>query len=92
MKESTIENFLVSQVKKMGGLAIKLNSMSMAGLPDRMVLLPHERVFFIELKAPGKKARPLQIATHKILRNLGFKVCVIDTKEKVLEFIKGVVL
>ena len=33
---------------------------------------------FAELKAPGKKPRPLQLARHRLLRELGFKVYVID--------------
>ena len=33
---------------------------------------------FVELKAPGKKPRALQLARHRLLRRLGFKVYVID--------------
>lgn len=91
MKESVIENYLKSEVKKLKGLAIKLNSMSMSGLPDRMVLLPGGIIFFAELKRPGQKARLLQLATHRILENLGFEVYVIDTKDKVKEVLKNYV-
>lgn len=85
MRESEIENYLKMAVKKMGGLAIKLNSMSMSGLPDRMVLLPIGVILFVELKRPGGKARPLQMATHRILRKLGFDVYVIDSKKQIEE-------
>lgn len=88
MRESTLENFLKSEVKKRKGLAIKINSVGMAGLPDRMVLLPKGIMFFAELKRTGGKPRPLQTATHRILRNLGFKVYVIDTKEQAREVLK----
>ena len=33
---------------------------------------------FVELKALGKKPRALQMARHRLLRQLGFKVYVID--------------
>lgn len=89
MKESVIENYLRMEVKKMKGLAIKLNSMSMSGLPDRMILLPNGIMFFAELKSTGQKPRLLQLATHRILQNLGFEVYVIDTKEKVKEVLQS---
>lgn len=83
MTEKEIENYFRAKIKKLGGLAIKLNSMSMSGLPDRIILLPNSIIFFAELKKPGSKARPLQLAAHKILRNLGFDVYLIDSKEQV---------
>lgn len=90
MLEKQIEKFLTGKVKNMGGLSIKLNSASFSGLPDRMILMPVGRIYFVELKAPGKKPRPLQIVVHKMLNDLGFKVYVIDTKEKVGEFINAI--
>jgi VRR-NUC domain protein len=38
---------------------------------------------FVELKAPGKKPRPLQLARYRLLRRLGFKVYVIDGIEQI---------
>ena len=38
---------------------------------------------FVEVKAPGKAPRPLQIARHKLLRGLGFKVYVLDNAEQI---------
>ena len=89
MKESTIESNFVKQVKAMGGMAIKLISPNFAGLPDRLVLLPHGRMFFVELRATGQKPRPLQIAVHRKLRKLGFDVYVIDSNEKINELLQS---
>lgn len=89
MKESTIESNFVKQVKAMGGMAIKLISPNFAGLPDRLVLLPHGKIFFVELKATGQKPRPLQIAVHRKLRKLGFDVYVIDSNEKINELLQS---
>jgi len=62
----------------MGGIAPKFTSPGFDGMPDRLVLLPDGRMGFVELKAPGKKPRALQMARHRLLRRLGFKVYVID--------------
>ena len=83
MLEKTIERKLTVAVKKAGGIAVKFVSPSFDGLPDRLVLLPDGLIAFVELKAPGKRPRPLQEARHRMLRSLGFKVYVIDKPEQV---------
>lgn len=91
MLERNIERFFAKQIKASGGIALKLISPGFSGLPDRLVLLPKGRIYFVELKAPGKSPRPLQRAAHRILLNLGFNVLTIDSQEQVKEFIKEVV-
>ena len=81
--ERTIEQKLAARVKAMGGIAPKFTSPGFDGMPDRLVLLPGGRMGFVELKAPGKKPRALQLARHRILRRLGFKVYVIDGIEQI---------
>ena len=76
--ERTIEQELAARVKAMGGIAPKFTSPGFDGMPDRLVLLPGGRMGFVELKAPGRKPRPLQLVRHRLLRRLGFKVYVID--------------
>lgn len=90
MLEKTVENRLKNKVKAMGGVALKVNASNMAGLPDRIVMFPQGKIYFVELKAPGKKPRPLQLSAHRILRRLGFSVLVIDSPEGVDEFLKKV--
>lgn len=92
MNESRIENRLKKEVEKIGGKALKFVSPGTAGVPDRMVLLPGGRMYFVELKAPGKELRPLQKLRKKQLERLGFKVLVIDTVQKIQQFIEGVAL
>ena len=82
MREKVIEHALVMATRSKGGIAPKFISPGFAGMPDRLVLLPHGRMGFVELKAPGRKPRPLQLARHRLLRRLGFKVYVIyDTRQ-----------
>lgn len=92
MKEKIIERKLVDAVKDMGGFAPKFVSPGFDGMPDRIVLLPGSKVAFVEVKSPGKKPRPLQIARHELLRKLGFKVFVLDDAaniKTILEVIGG---
>lgn len=83
MYERTIEQELAARTRAMGGIAPKFTSPGFDGMPDRLVLLPRGRMGFVELKAPGKTPRPLQLARHKLLRRLGFKVWVIDGIEQI---------
>ena len=83
MLEKYIEKKLVESVKKIGGIAAKLASPGLDGMPDRLVLLPHGKITFVELKAPGKKPRPLQVRRIKQLQKLGFACYVIDSVEQI---------
>ena len=89
MKETAIEKKLVQSVKAKGGIAPKFVSPSYAGMPDRLVLLPGGVFAFAELKAPGMKPRPLQVSRHRMLRDLGFKVYVIDGTQQIEEVLNG---
>ncbi len=71
-------------------MALKFVAPGMAGIPDRLVLLPRGRIYFVELKAPGKNLRPLQVKRKRQLEALGFKVYVIDSYEKIQLFIDEV--
>lgn len=82
-EESRIERALSVQVKKRGGMAVKFVSPGLDGVPDRIVLLPGRRIAFVELKAPGKKPRPLQEKRKRQLEALGFPVYVIDRVEQI---------
>ena len=83
MREKNIEQKLVKAVKNTGGIAPKLTCPGFDGMPDRLVLMPEGRIGFVEVKAPGKEPRPLQVRRHEMLRNLGFKVYVLDDLEQI---------
>ena len=83
MREKTIERKLTKAVKAYGGIALKLVSPGFAGMPDRLVLIPGGKIGFVEVKAPGQKPRKLQLLRHKVLRGLGFTVCVLDDPEQI---------
>ena len=83
MREKTVEAELVKAVRNFGGLALKFISPGLDGVPDRLVLLPGGKMAFIELKAPGKKMRPLQVRRKRQLEALGFLVYCIDRPEQI---------
>ena len=85
--EKVLEKYLVSEVKSLGGWAVKLLSGLVTGLPDRLILLPGGVVAFVEVKTTGKKATPRQLIVHKKLMQLGFRVEVLDSKEGINNFI-----
>ena len=90
MREKQIEQKLVRAVNARGGVCPKLVCPGMDGMPDRMVLVPHGRIGFVEVKAPGEKPRPLQLRRHEQLRALGFQVYVLDSVEKVGDILKAI--
>lgn len=83
MREKTIERKLVVAVKATGGIAPKFTSPGYDGMPDRIVLLPGGLMAFVEVKSSGEKPRPLQLARHKLLRGLGFKVYVLNGEQQI---------
>ncbi len=90
MEENRVENYLKRRVEKLGGKAYKWAPVGVVGVPDRMVLLPGGKIIFVELKAPGKKARKIQEFRAKQLRDLGFQVECLDTIEKIDRLIQNV--
>lgn len=89
MLEKVIEAHLVKLVKKVGGHAYKFTSPAQRGVPDRICVFASGRVVFVELKAPGKKPTDLQLHEHNRLRKLGQRVEVIDSIDRVEEFINA---
>lgn len=83
MLEKKIECKLKSAVKSMGGITFKFTAPGIDGVPDRLVLLPLGKLAFIELKAPGKEMRPLQVHRKRQLEKLGFSVYCIDGAEQI---------
>lgn len=85
VSEKSIEDYLRLRVKQMGGRAYKFVSPGNAGVPDRLVALPGTEMFFVELKAPGRKPTPLQERKIAELERFGQTVFVADSREGVDE-------
>lgn len=99
MKERVIEAYLVKRVKALGGEVRKVQFIGRTGAPDRLVMLPqrekenslsrtfndmfHPTTIWVELKAPGEKAKAHQVREHERMRRMGQRVEVIDSIEGV---------
>nr|DAF63441.1 MAG TPA: Nuclease [Siphoviridae sp. ctgmM3] len=83
MKEKYIEKKFVEAVRNLGGLAPKFVSPGLNGVPDRIVLLPNGHMAFVELKAPGKMMRPIQLRRKRQLESIGYKVYCIDALSEI---------
>lgn len=88
-KEKNLESRLRDRIKQLGGWSIKLLSLHISGLPDRLCLLPGGKLFFAEIKTTNKKPRKIQLVVHNKLRDLGFKVYVLDSTEKINQALRS---
>lgn len=83
MRERTVEQALIQAVHARGGLCWKFTSPGLAGVPDRIIILPEGHIGFIEVKAPGQKPRPLQQHRLNQLHELGATALTIDHPDQI---------
>lgn len=90
--ESEIEAYLVKSVKDKKGICMKWTSPGNAGVPDRIVIFPGGDVYFVELKAEGKRENlsPLQRIFLNKLKKLNCNARVIASFKEVDKFIEEV--
>ena len=86
MTEKDLEKKLGERVKKLGGLSLKWVNPWFTGVPDRIVLLPRRRIFFVELKSPNGKLTARQKIVHETLAVMGWPVYVIRNTEELDAF------
>ncbi len=84
MAEKDIERFLVNGVKKLGGVAYKFVSPGNAGVPDRLIVMPGGRVYFVELKTDAGYATVLQKRQMDRLLRLGCDVNLVRGLDEVM--------
>lgn len=86
--EKVLEDKFTNGIEKLGGICWKWFSIHITGLPDRICLLPGGRIFFAEIKTTKKKPKPRQLIVHRQLRNLGFRVEVIDNSDQIKQILQ----
>ena len=89
-EEKKLEQKLVKAVRDIGGLALKFVSPGCDGVPDRLILIAYGKVAFVEVKAKGKKPRPIQIRRINQIKNLGFLVFILDEEKDIPSIIQQV--
>lgn len=86
--EKVFERTASKYVESVGGMAVKLLSQFINGLPDRMFLFPGGRVIFVEFKSTGCKPRKIQAVIMRRISDLGFTVMVVGTVNEYEELIR----
>lgn len=83
--EKDLEKLLTNKLQSIGVWVAKYTNPFKVGYPDRICILPSGRAFWVEVKSPGAKLRPLQEIRAKELRSFGCEVFVVDSEQKIEE-------
>lgn len=90
MLEKIIEQYLIREVKKIGGLPYKFKSPQKRSVPDRLCIFNENIIAFVEVKATGKHPTEAQ---YREIDRLEYKeqwVLWVNSKSGVDNFIKKV--
>lgn len=92
MRERMVERHLVERLRQIGVPCVKFVPDHMKGMPDRLILLPDEKVIWCELKTDGGRLEPIQEVRHMALRKAGQRVEIVWSPaeaDKLIEEIKS---
>lgn len=90
MLEKMVEKALIDGVQKKGGLCLKWVCPGHKGVPDRIVLLPGGKVYFVELKNERGTLSEIQKYVLQKLKDRGANVEVIFSRGDVKSFLEAV--
>lgn len=90
MLEREIEQRMVKEVKKRGGLCYKFVSPNNPGVPDRIVITPTGRVIFVELKTEIGRLSRIQQWQRGEIQKRGADIRVIKGWDAAKAFIEEV--
>ena len=88
--EKEIEKYFKDKLEGLNCLVYKFTSPGNAGVPDRIVVSPQGKVYFIELKRPGGKVRAIQQVQMDRLKDHEAYVAVISNRQEADEFCEQV--
>ena len=83
MTEKALEKLFVREVRARGGITYKFTSPGNIGVPDRIVITPEGRVWFVELKTETGRLRKMQEYQLERLRRQNCNVVVLYGREEV---------
>lgn len=87
--EKTVEKALIRECKKVNWICYKFTSPGRRSVPDRLVIKTNGDMFFVELKAQGKKETPDQLREQRKLRKQGCTVySTVDSLQKIKDIIE----
>lgn len=91
-REAALEKYFRKAILAAGGMARKIAPYGERTWPDRLVLFPQGFMYFVELKKAGEVPTPAQARKHKKLREMGYTVVVLDSRDAVDEWIYHVLV
>lgn len=86
--ERAIEKRMGRELRAMGCLWYKFTSPGARGVPDRILIDPHGRLTFVELKTDVGRLSPQQERQIELLRSWGQVVYVIRGEEEAIAFLE----
>lgn len=87
-EERDLESTIPDLARQYDYLVLKLNVKGRKGWPDRLLIGRNAAVFFVELKSKDEQPEPIQMYIHKLLRERGMKVFVVDDYDKLVTILK----
>jgi hypothetical protein len=87
--EAKVEQFLVQQVSKYGGRALKWCSPSNVGVPDRIVFL-NKQIWFVEVKSLTGRLSTMQKVWFDWADKFGLNYKVVRNKLDVVNLMKEI--
>lgn len=88
--EADAEDLLLRSVRQAKGLCFKLKFVGLMGAPDRLVLMPGGRFYFVEVKQATGSLEPSQVNLFPRLEAIGFKVHLLYGVEAVAQFVRAI--
>ena len=90
--EKDVESYLRKQCEARRWMCVKFLPDNKVGMPDRVVILPHGHVVWVETKRPkGGRTSAIQKYQHQKLRALGHDVRIVATREVVDALVRELV-
>ena len=86
LPEQQVEDDLFAGVRALGGMSFKFAPIT-SGVPDRVVILPQGRIYFVELKKPGGRTRPIQTVMHDKMARRGVEVVRLSSRQEVAKWL-----
>ncbi len=90
LREARSEARLCAGIRALGGLCPKFNPTGERGWPDRVVVMPGGRVYWVELKSLRGRLTPWQTRRHLELKALGQEVVTLHGHDQVDTFLERV--
>ena len=90
MREKDIEQYLIKEVKKLGGIPYKFKSPQRRSVPDRLCIFNKRVTIFVEVKATGKTPTEAQLREMERLIDKEQWVVWVDSNSGVDKIIKKI--